>query len=263
MGRIIEESSLREKLHVFQDRRHAGRMLADLIRRNVPLESALILAIPAGGVPVAYEISRRLGIPMDVIIVRKIQVPWDPEAGFGALSWDGELILNDELVKYLGLTEDEVEESIKKTRKIIQARVKLFRGDRPMPEIADKTAILVDDGLATGYTMLAAIRSVKKRKPKRIVVAVPTASANAAELISREVNDVLCPNIRSGPIYAVADAYREWRDLTDEEVVEILEKSENVKTLMRGVGFPPKITGKRLPSSVQLEVKQAKIRLDL
>jgi len=224
MGEVIFDENLKERLHVFKDRFHAGELLAEMLKRNVSLEDAILLAIPAGGIPVGYEISCRLNIPMDVVIVRKLQIPWDPEAGFGAISSDGEIVLNERLVKQLGLSREIVEEVAEKTLRIVRDRSEKFRRVKPMLEIRGKTAILVDDGLASGYTMLAAIRSTRKRNPRRVVVAVPTASKAAIELVSREVDKILCLNIRGGPFFAVADAYREWRDLTDEEVVEILKR---------------------------------------
>jgi len=224
MGEVIFDDHLKERLHVFKDRFHAGELLAEMLKRHLSLEDAILLAIPAGGVPVGYEISCRLNIPMDIVIVRKLQIPWDPEAGFGAISSDGEIVLNERLVKRLGLSQEVVEEVAEKTLRTIKDRSEKFRRVKPMLEIRGKTAILVDDGLASGYTMLAAIRSTRKRNPRRVVVAVPTASTAAIELISREVDKVLCLNIRGGPFFAVADAYREWRDLSDEEVVEILKR---------------------------------------
>ena len=224
MGEVIFDDNLKERLHVFKDRFHAGELLAEMLKRNLSLGDAIILAIPAGGIPVGYEISCRLNIPMDVVIVRKLQIPWDPEAGFGAVSSDGEIVLNERLVKQLGLSEEIIEEVVRKTLGIIRDRSKKFRMVKPVLDIGDKTVILVDDGLASGYTMLAAIRSIKKKNPKRIIAAVPTASAAAVKLVSRKVDKILCLNVRSGPFFAVADAYREWRDLTDEEVIEILRK---------------------------------------
>ncbi|HDJ67206.1 MAG TPA: phosphoribosyltransferase [Nitrososphaeria archaeon] len=224
MGEVIFDDNLKERLHVFKDRFHAGELLAEMLKRNLSLGDAIILAIPAGGIPVGYEISCRLNIPMDVVIVRKLQIPWDPEAGFGAASSDGEIVLNERLVKQLGLSEEIIEEVVRKTLGIIRDRSKKFRMVKPVLDIGDKTVILVDDGLASGYTMLAAIRSIKKKNPKRIIAAVPTASAAAVKLVSRKVDKILCLNVRSGPFFAVADAYRKWRDLTDEEVIEILRK---------------------------------------
>ena len=224
MGEIIIDDSLRERLHVFRDRYHAGKLLANMLKKHISLEDSVLLAIPAGGIPVGYEISRTLDLPMDLIIVRKLQIPWDPEAGFGAISSDGEIVLNERLVDYLGLSEDVIEEVVRKTLRIIRDRFKKFRMFKPVMNVRDKTVILVDDGLASGYTMLAAIRSIKKKSPKRIIVAVPTASTAAVEFVSREVNKILCLNVRSSRIFAVADAYRKWRDLADDEVVEILRK---------------------------------------
>ena len=224
MGEIIIDDSLRERLHVFRDRYHAGKLLADMLKKHISLEDSVLLAIPAGGIPVGYEISRILDLPMDLVIVRKLQIPWDPEAGFGAISSDGEIVLNERLVDYLGLSEEVIEEVVRKTLRIIRDRFKKFRMFKPVMNVRDKTVILVDDGLASGYTMLAAIRSIKKKSPKRIIVAVPTASTAAVEFVSREVNKILCLNVRSSRIFAVADAYRKWRDLADDEVVEILRK---------------------------------------
>jgi len=224
MGEVILDDDLKERLHVFKNRFHAGELLAEMLKRNLSLEDAALLAIPAGGIPVGYEVSRRLSLPMDIVVVRKLQIPWDPEAGFGAISSDGEIVLNERLVERLGLSEELVEEVAEKTLRFIKDRLKKFRMVKPMLEIRGKTAILVDDGLASGYTMLAAIRSIKKRNPRRVVVAVPTASTAAIKLVSREVDKILCPNIRSSPFFAVADAYREWRDLADDEVVEILRR---------------------------------------
>ena len=132
--------------------------------------------------------------------------------------------MNERLVDYLGLSEGVIEEVVRKTFRIIRDRFKKFRMFKPVMNVRDKTVILVDDGLASGYTMLAAIRSIEKKSPKRIIVAVPTASTAAVEFVSREVDKILCLNVRSSRIFAVADAYRKWRDLADDEVVEILRK---------------------------------------
>jgi len=225
MAKIVEEPAYRERRFIFQDRFHAGRLLAEKLRDYAATGNMVLLAIPAGGVPVGYVVAKELGISMDVIIVRKVQIPWNTEAGFGALTWDGEKVLNEALIEHLGLTEKMIEESILKTLRILQERIRKFRGDRPMPDLKGKIAVLVDDGLASGFTMLAAARSIKKKEPRRIVVAVPTASVGAIELLSNEVDEIVCLNIRSGPIFAVADAYRNWYDLTDEDVIDILEKA--------------------------------------
>ncbi|MFQ6095737.1 MAG: phosphoribosyltransferase, partial [Candidatus Bathyarchaeia archaeon] len=203
-AKIIEEPSYRERRFVFRDRLHAGKLLAEKLREQAGKDNVILLAVPAGGVPVGYVIVKELGVSMDIIIVRKVQIPWNTEAGFGALAWDGETVLNEPLVRILNLTEKVVEESIARTRRIVQERVRKFREDRPMPDLRDKVVILVDDGLASGFTMLAALRSVRKRTPEKIVVAVPTASLTAIDLVSAEADVIVCLNIRSGPIFAVA-----------------------------------------------------------
>ena len=223
-ARIIEEPALRERLHVFRDRFDAGSLLAQKLRESRGKENVIVLAVPAGEVPVGYMVAKEFGVPMDVVIVRKIQIPWNTEAGFGAVTWDGETVLNEHLVEQLGLTTEEVEESILKTKRNIQERLRKFRGDKPMPPLRGKVVILVDDGLASGFTMLAAARSARKSMPKSIVVAVPTGSLGAIELLMPEVDKIACLNIRSGPSFAVAEAYENWYDLTDEEVLRILKK---------------------------------------
>ncbi|MEM2925341.1 MAG: phosphoribosyltransferase family protein [Methanocellales archaeon] len=221
-ARIIEEPAYRERVLIFRDRRHAGKLLAQKLK-FIPKDRALVLAIPAGGVPVGCEVAMELGIPMNVIIVRKIQIPWDTEAGFGAITWDGEIVLNESLMKNLHLTKEMIERSIAKANISIQERLRKFR-DRDFPDLNGKIAILIDDGLASGFTMLAAARSTRKRNPEKIIIAAPTGSSYAIKLLSPEVDEIVCLNIRSGAVFAVADAYQEWYDLSEEEVLEILKK---------------------------------------
>jgi len=224
MSRIVEEPAYRERTFIFQDRFQAGKILAEKLRKYAGKENIILLAVPAGGVPVGYTVAKELGVTMDVIVVRKIQIPWNTEAGFGAITWDDEMILNENLIGHLDLTEEMIEKSILKTRKIILERLWKFRGDKPFPVLRGKIVMLIDDGLASGFTMLAAARSVRKKEPEMIVLAVPTASAAAVHLLSAEVDEIVCLNIRSGPVFAVADAYQNWYDLTDEDVIEILKK---------------------------------------
>ena len=222
-GKIIYEKSLMDMVYVFEDREDAGRMLAKKLRK-LKIERAIILAIPSGGVPVGYAISRELGIPMDLMISRKVQIPYNPEAGFGAVAPDGSTILNEPLVRELGLKEEEITFLARQVLEEIERRNKVFRGDRPLPDLIGKTVILVDDGLASGYTMLAAIKSVKKRKPKRVIVAVPTAPPSSARLVAQHVDKLICLNIRRGPFFAVADAYQKWYDLKDREVMDYIRR---------------------------------------
>jgi putative phosphoribosyl transferase len=227
-AKIIEDSAYRERVFVFRDRLHAGKLLSEQLREYADKGNVVLLALPAGGVPVGYAVAKELRIAMNVTVVRKVQIPWNTEAGFGAVTWDGETVLNEDLIKRLGLTKEEIEGAISQTRKIIQERLRKFRKDKHMPDLKDKVVILVDDGLASGFTMLAAARSARKRAPQKIIVAVPTASLSAVDLLAPEVDEIVCINIRSGPVFAVADAYKNWYDLTDEDVIRILKSAEKL-----------------------------------
>ncbi len=222
MGRLIYLPKLLNKFFVFEDRTDAGKKLGKLLKRYLKDKDLLVLAIPSGGVPVAKEIAKALGAPLELLIVRKIQLPWNTEAGFGAMNLDGAVVLNEELIRSAGLTEEDIERQIQKTWQTLLERNVLFRGNRPFPDISGKTVIVVDDGLASGYTLRAAIEYLKKRNPKKIIVAVPTCSKDAAEEIAKSVDEVYCLNLRDVYPYAVADAYRNWYDLTPEEVIEFL-----------------------------------------
>jgi len=230
-AKIIEDPAYRDRLFVFRDRLHAGSLLSEKLRKYADKGKTILLALPAGGVPVGYAVAKKLGLTMDVMVVRKVQIPWNTEAGFGALTWNGETVLNEPLVEQLGLTNEEIEESISKTRRTIQERLRKFRGDKTMPDLKDKDVILVDDGLASGFTMLAAARSAKKGKPQKIIIAVPTGSMGAVKLLAPEVDEIVCFNIRNQPPFAVADAYKNWHDLTDEEVIRILERAEKLQSV--------------------------------
>ncbi|MBU3966703.1 MAG: phosphoribosyltransferase [Euryarchaeota archaeon] len=223
MAEIIEEKSLRNKDYVFRDRAHAGELLARKLGPYVE-PGSIVLAIPSGGVPVGKIIANELGLPLDLIIVRKLPVHFNTEAGFGSMSWDGEVMLNERLVKHLQLSKEEISSAIEEVKHELERRIERFRGKRPFPELKGMTVIIVDDGLASGYTMLAAISSIKKRSCARIMVAIPRASKNAIELVSPYVDEIFCLNVRETAIFAVADAYQEWHDLTEQEVLELLKK---------------------------------------
>ncbi|HHT9112262.1 MAG: phosphoribosyltransferase [Planctomycetes bacterium] len=208
-------------MHVFKDRKEAGRLLAQKLLKYKDIDG-IVLGIPSGGVPVAAEIAKVLGLPLDVIIVRKIQLPDNTEAGFGAVGPDGEVSLNTNLISQLHLTEKEVKRQIQITVDTIKRRNELFREGRPFPFLEDKVVIIVDDGLASGYTMLSAVDFIKRHKPEKVVVAVPTAPKETVDLILPQVDEIVCLNVRSGFTFAVADAYEKWYDLGDEEVISIL-----------------------------------------
>ncbi len=221
MNEFVEDRALRDKIGVFEDRRDAGKSLAGKLTKYKGT-GALVLAIPSGGIPVAAEIAKILVLPLDIVNVRKLQIPFNPEAGFGAIGPDGEVIVNEELFGRLRLTEEAVKAQVKKTEEVIWKRDRLFRQGKPFPSCKGRSVIVVDDGLASGYTMVAALKYVRKMMPSRLVAAVPTGPERTIRRILEETDEVVCLNIRSGFPFAVADAYKNWCDLTDKDVLAIL-----------------------------------------
>jgi putative phosphoribosyl transferase len=222
--KVVDDERLRSRRYVFKDRIHAAELLAKKLWKYKG-EDAIVLAIPAGGVPVGYRIAVDLQLPLDLVVVRKLPIPYNPEAGFGALTTDGTIVLNEPVVKELGLTKEEIDMHASEKMREIKARLRKFRGDRPFPDLKEKIAIIVDDGLASGYTMTAAILSVRRHQPRRIVVAVPTAHLGALEKTLPYADEIICLNIRSGFLFAVADAYLKWYDLDDSEVIDYLKNA--------------------------------------
>jgi putative phosphoribosyl transferase len=226
---IIEEGSFRDRSYIFPDRDAAGRLLAQKLKDYQDADG-IVLAIPAGGVPVAAQIARFLHLPLDLIIVRKIQIPWNTEAGLGALAPDGQVYLNEPLVRTLGLDETQVQTQLELTKRNLEQREAVFRGGRPFPDLKGKTVLVVDDGLASGYTMLAALKCIEPRQPADIIVAVPTGLLDTVEFLRQTALTIVCLNIRTRRPFAVAAAYREWYDVSDNEVVKILAEFQRDKT---------------------------------
>ncbi len=230
MARTIHEKrELRGKNHVFKDRVEAGRVLAEMLETEYETtQDSIVLAIPSGGVPVGLEVQSKLNCPFDLIIVKKIPIPHNPEAGYGAVTLEGGVFLNEELVSRFKLTPSQIEKQISRLKKELQERQALFRGKKPLPDLSGKTAILVDDGLASGYTMIASVDGVKNMGAKEIVVAVPTAPTETIKKIDPMVDEIYCPNVRDKIFFAVADAYEHWYDLSQTEVLDLLaEKVRN------------------------------------
>jgi putative phosphoribosyl transferase len=188
---------------------------------------AMVLAIPAGGVPVGAVIAQRLNIPLEVAVVSKITLPWNTEAGYGAVAFDGTVRLNDDFLSHIGLTEEQIQEGIDQTTQKVHRRVTSFRENRPFPDLAKHRAILVDDGLASGFTMLAAVEALRKASAPNICIAVPTGHWSALQRMVQETETVYCANIRSGFSFAVADAYEAWTDVSEEEAVAIYKKASS------------------------------------
>ncbi len=224
MEKLIFDKNLKNKFYIFKNREDAGKRLAEFLKEHIKNKDTLVLAIPSGGVPVAKEISKILNLPMDLLIVRKIQLPWTTEAGFGAMNLDKDVVLNEKILNYYKLTKEQIEEQKEKTWKTLLERNKIFRKNKPFPDLKGKTVVIVDDGLASGYTLKAGIKYIKKRNPKEIIVAVPTCSYDSAQSVLPLVDKLICLNVRDIYPYAVADAYQEWHDLTKEEVINLLKK---------------------------------------
>ncbi|MFW9911374.1 MAG: phosphoribosyltransferase [Candidatus Thorarchaeota archaeon] len=209
----------------YRDRTHAGHVLVDELAKIDYGSKPLVLAIPNGGVAVALPIAESLEADLDVIIVRKMQIPHNPEAGFGSLTSLGTMILNDALVKHIGLSEDDIKLVRSRTEKQIEERRMAYADLAGVFNPSDRSIILVDDGLASGFTMLAAIQSIRESKPARIMVAVPTSSSSAASRIRAEVDQFICPRVESGFVFAVANAYENWYDAPDDEVIDALARA--------------------------------------
>ena len=187
-------------------------------------DDAVVLALPRGGVPVGYEVARALEAPLDVFVARKLGAPGQPELAIGAVAPGGGRILNGRVVRELGVSEDWIEAVTEKELAEVERRMRRFRGERPEPEIENKTVILVDDGIATGMTVRAAIRAIREEHPRRIVLAVPVCAGVTADALSSEVDELVClqtPN----DLWAIGFWYENFHQLDDEEVVELLERS--------------------------------------
>src|SRR6202521_3551535 len=187
---------------LFRDRREAGRLLAGKLAAYANRPDVLVLALPRGGVPVAYEVARALRAPLDVFVVRKIGVPGYEELAMGAVATGGVRVLNEQLVTRLGIPDHLIEAVAAREQKELARRERLYRGNRPLPDVRGQTVILVDDGLATGATMHAAIQALRHQNPASIVVAVPTASPEACEEMRVEADDVICA-VTPEPFHAV------------------------------------------------------------
>ena len=223
--KIREIKQYRDRRHIFMDRFEAGETLGSMLGPDYgDIQGGMVLAIPSGGVPVGIKVAEALALPLDLVIVRKMQIPGNPEAGFGAMTLDGTVFYNKPLLGELSLSPIQIEAERKRVLAELEKRNAMFRRGRPFPDLTDKRVILVDDGLASGFTMLASVAMVKKASAHEVVVAVPTASQSAVERILPEIDRIYCANIRSGGFFAVANAYRNWYDLNEKEVLDLLQK---------------------------------------
>jgi putative phosphoribosyl transferase len=217
---------------LFRDRVEAGQRLAGELAEYAHQPDVLVLGLPRGGVPVAFEVARALHAKLDVFLVRKLGVPGHEELAMGAIATGDIRVLNEEVVEMLRIPERIVDEVAEREKRELERREREYRGDRPAPEIRGRTVILVDDGLATGSTMRAAARALKQEEPARLVVAVPVAARQTCEVFQDEVDEVVCAATPE-PFEAVGLWYEDFSQTTDEEVRKLLAEAE------RAYGNPP------------------------
>jgi putative phosphoribosyl transferase len=208
---------------IFENRYDAGRKLAEKLSSYAD-KGAIVLGIPNGGAAVALGVALGLNAELDLIISRKIPLPLSPEGGFGSITDDGTMILNDDVVKKAGLTQQQINYQVGQVRSDIRHRSLLYHGDRRPLAIGGRTVIIVDDGLASGYTMRAAIASLRHRKPEKIVAAVPVAPEHIAEEMRHVADSVVACAVGTEKIFYLSDYYRFWQDTTDTEVLQCLKE---------------------------------------
>jgi putative phosphoribosyl transferase len=211
----------------FRDRVHAGRVLAQQLKHYADRPDVLVLALPRGGVPVGFEVSTALHVPLDVFLVRKLGVPGHEELAMGAIASGGVRVLNDDVIGSLNLHQNAIDRAAAIEQGELDRRERLYRGDRPSPDLKDRIVILTDDGLATGSTMRAAAQAVRQHHPARLVVAVPTAAVETCEEFRSEVDEVVCA-VTPAPFYAVGLWYEEFSQTSDEEVRDLLARAHPV-----------------------------------
>lgn len=214
---------------VFRNRREAGRQLAVRLAAYANRPDVLVLALPRGGVPVAYEVARALNAPMDVFLVRKLGVPGYEELAMGAIATGGVRVLNEDVVRGLDIPDYVIDAVAAREQEELERRERAYRDGRPPPDIRGRIVTLVDDGLATGATMQAAVKALRQQQPARIIVAVPTAAAETCERLKAEADEVICA-MTPQPFYGVGRWYDDFSQTTDEEVRDLLARRQQPET---------------------------------
>jgi predicted phosphoribosyltransferase len=213
----------------YRDRTEAGKYLATKLSRYANLDDVLVVALPRGGVPVAFEVAKALKAPLDIFLVRKLGVPGHEELAMGAIATGPVRVLNRDVVDYLGITSGVIEAEAAEELRELKRRKRAYRGDRPEPEVQGKTVILVDDGLATGSTMRAAAMALRRQRPNRIVVAVPVSARQTCDEYRMGVDEIVCARTPE-PFFGVGQWYRDFSQTTDEEVRDLLEQARALET---------------------------------
>ncbi len=217
---------------LYRDRLEAGRILATKLTAYADRKDVVVLALPRGGVPVAFEVAKALQAPLDVFVVRKLGVPGHEELAMGAIATGGMYVVNEHVVHMLAIPDSVIEEVAEREQKELERREQLYRDDLPPPDVRDRTIILVDDGLATGSTMRAAIAALRKQHPAHIIVAVPVAAPVVRDEFKAEVDEIVCASTPE-PFFGVGYWYEDFSQTSDEEVHDLLALSEQERPLQR------------------------------
>lgn len=217
---------------LYRDRLEAGRILATKLTAYADRKDVVVLALPRGGVPVAFEVAKALQAPLDVFVVRKLGVPGHEELAMGAIATGGMYVVNEHVVRMLAIPDSVIEEVAEREQKELERREQLYRDDLPPPDVRDRTIILVDDGLATGSTMRAAVAALRKQHPAHIVVAVPVAAPVVRDEFKAEVDEIVCASTPE-PFFGVGYWYEDFSQTSDEEVHDLLALSEQERPLQR------------------------------
>src|SRR5207249_2628612 len=209
---------------LFRNRMHAGQVLGKMLQEYGNREDVVVLALPRGGVPVAFEIASALHAPLDVFLVRKLGVPGQEELAMGAIATGGIRVLNNEVVRHLGIPDHVIDSATKAEQQELERRQQAYRGTRESPQVRGRIILFVDDGLATGSTMRAAVTALRQQKPARIVVAVPVAAASTCQEFQEEVDQIICAATPE-PFYGVGQWYEDFSQTSDEEVRDLLDRA--------------------------------------
>lgn len=208
----------------YRDRYEAGHALAERLQPYAGRDDVIVLALPRGGVPVAFEVARELGVPLDLFLVRKLGAPGHEELAMGAIATGGAQLLNPDVVRALHVSADQVQAAVHREQAELERREHAYRGDRPPPPIAGRTVLVVDDGLATGATMRVAVRALRMEHPARVIVAVPVGAIETCEAMASEADEVVCARTPE-PFYAVGMWYQQFDQTSDAEVRDLLAEA--------------------------------------
>jgi putative phosphoribosyl transferase len=218
-----------QSMVIFKDRKHAGKLLAEeLLQLKPSLREPIVLGIPRGGVPIGFYLTSALNCPLDALVLRKLPLPQNDQMGFGAVTLDKRVILNEYLIRRSYVSKDDINLIVNEVYEEVLRRNRVYREDKPFPNLKDRSVIMTDDGLATGYTMLTAVKFVQEREAEQVIVAVPVAHFEAYDLVKRQVNRIICLYVSKGFHFAVASFYESFPDLKDSEVVQFLKKEQEI-----------------------------------